>query len=203
MKKIIIGIILFVFPLTIYASEKIEVSIDKCVDGDTAWFVLNNEKIKTRFLAIDTPESTNEIEEYGKEASTFTCNLLEKAVKIEIEYDNNSDKFDKYQRHLVWIFVDNNLLQKLIIEEGLAEIKYIYGDYKYLNILNSSLEIAKKNELNLWSKKYLFILFGYKISEDIFLISISLILLLVTYIFNIKNKTYKIFIKYIKKMLYK
>ena len=67
------------------------VTLSKCVDGDTAWFYLNEEEIKTRFLAIDTPESTNKIEEYGKEASNFTCDKLTSAKKIEIEYDINSD----------------------------------------------------------------------------------------------------------------
>lgn len=133
MKKILFILTLFfTFTINTYA-KKLEVTLDKCVDGDTAWFNLDNERIKTRFLAINTPESTNKIEAYGKEASNYTCNMLTNAKKIEIEYDNNSDKFDKYDRHLVWVFVDDTLLQEKLLEEGLAEIKYIYGDYKYLD----------------------------------------------------------------------
>jgi len=98
MKKILIILItLFINIGSIYASERQIVTLNKCVDGDTAWFNLNNETIKTRFLAIDTPESTNKIEEYGKEASSYTCNLLTNASVIEIEYDENSDKTDKYK----------------------------------------------------------------------------------------------------------
>ena len=135
MKKILFILTLFfTFTINTYA-KKLEVTLDKCVDGDTAWFNLDNERIKTRFLAINTPESTNKIEAYGKEASNYTCNMLTNAKKIEIEYDSNSDKFDKYDRHLVWVFVDDTLLQEKLLEEGLAEIKYIYGDYKYLPII--------------------------------------------------------------------
>ena len=79
MKKIIFCIILlFSFNINVKA-EKLEVTLNKCVDGDTAWFNLDSNNIKVRFLAIDTPESTNKIEPYGKEASEFTCNALKNA----------------------------------------------------------------------------------------------------------------------------
>lgn len=150
MKKIIFCIILL-FSFNDYVkAEKLKVTLDKCVDGDTAWFNLENDTIKTRFLAIDTPESTNKIEPYGKQASEFTCNSLKNANKIEIEYDPNSDRKDKYNRHLVWVFVDDELLQDKIIKNGLAEVKYIYGDYLYTNILENSLNEAKLNKVGMW-----------------------------------------------------
>ena len=153
MKKFIIFILLFINIPSVSANEKINVSLEKCVDGDTAWFIKENEKIKTRFLAIDTPESTTKVEEYGKEASKYTCSMLTNANIIEIEYDSNSDKTDKYNRHLVWVFVDGELLQRKIIEEGLAEIAYLYGDYKYTDILNIAQSEAKNKQLGLWSNK--------------------------------------------------
>ena len=161
MKKILFCfILLFCFCLNIEA-KKLEVTLNKCVDGDTAWFNVEDEPIKTRFLAIDTPESTNKIEKYGKEASEFTCNILKNAKKIEIEYDPNSDKLDKYDRHLVWVFVDGELLQNIIIQNGLAEVEYIYGDYLYTHILENSEEEAKLNKVGIWenneTKDYTFI----------------------------------------------
>ena len=152
MKKIsLIVIILFSIAFNIKVSARETVTLSKCVDGDTAWFYLNGKEIKTRFLAIDTPESTNKIEPYGKEASEFTCASLKNAKMIEIEYDENSEKLDKYDRHLVWVFVDNKLLQDLLVEEGLAEVKYLYGDYKYTDILLKREKIAKETKLNIWS----------------------------------------------------
>ena len=188
MKKVLIFLLLFLIPFNINAYQREEVTLNKCVDGDTAWFNLNDEVIKTRFLAINTPESTNKIEEYGKEASEFTCELLKNSTKIEIEYDENSDKLDKYDRHLVWIFVDNELLQQKLVKNGLAEIKYVYGDYKYLDILNESLVIAKKNKINMWkNNEYLFILFGYEITKEMLIIT-SIILILCIFSKKIRNK---------------
>lgn len=154
-EKILIIFTLFFLGINnINAKESIKVTLNKCVDGDTAWFnTSNNETIKARFLAIDTPESTTTIEEFGKEASNFTCEKLSNAKKIVLEYDENSDKTDKYNRHLVWVFVDNELLQSLILKEGLAEIKYLYGDYQYTSILEKDEAYAKENKLNIWDNE--------------------------------------------------
>ena len=180
MKKILFILTLFfTFTINTYA-KKLEVTLDKCVDGDTAWFNLDNERIKTRFLAINTPESTNKIEAYGKEASNYTCNILTNAKKIEIEYDNNSDKFDKYDRHLVWVFVDDTLLQEKLLEEGLAEIKYIYGDYKYLDEIKKVESTAKKNKVGMWSDS--------KNDYSIYLIIIGAIIIILVFIFSKKGR---------------
>lgn len=164
------------------ASEKYEVTLSKCVDGDTAWFIKDEEEIKTRFLAIDTPESTTKIEEYGEKASEYTCNLLTNAESIEIEYDPDSDKLDKYGRHLVWVFVDGELLQEKIIENGLGEIAYLYGDYIYSDNLEVAQDRAKNNHLGMWSN------IEEKNDVSYLYIVISTILLIFICIFSKKTK---------------
>lgn len=177
MKKIKIMLIFLTFLCINSVLAKETVTLAKCVDGDTAWFYLKDEKIKARFLAINTPESTNKIEPYGKEASNFTCNLLTNSNKIEIEYDKNSDKYDKYDRHLVWVFVDDKLLQDLIIKEGLGEVAYLYGDYEYTNQLEISQIEAKKEKKNMWSE-----------SNDYLYFIIIIVILIIIYIFNKKGR---------------
>ena len=183
--KLIFTILISLLLINNVEAKKLEVSLDKCVDGDTAWFILNNENIKTRFLAIDTPESTNKIEPFGKEASDYVCNLLKNADKIEIEYDPNSDKLDKYDRHLVWVFIDDELLQDLIIQKGLGEIEYIYGDYKYLTQLEASELMAKTNRLGIWqdSFDYIYFIIG----------GIILVIIIIVCIFSkkVRNKVFK------------
>lgn len=151
MKRIIFILLLFFISFNVYASEKIEVKFSKCVDGDTAWLIKDEKEIKVRFLAIDAPEVGEQEEPFGKEASEFTCNKLKYAKKIEIEYDDNALEKDKYDRHLVWIFVDDRLLQDEIVRNGWAEVTYLYGDYKYIDRLKQSESVAKRNSLNIWS----------------------------------------------------
>ena len=115
------------------ASSKEKVTFSKCVDGDTIKVNIDGEINIVRMLAIDTPESvhpTKGVEYYGKEASNYTCNLVTNAKKIELEYDKNSDKKDKYNRVLAWVWVDDTLLQDELVKNGYAEVAYLYGDYK-------------------------------------------------------------------------
>ncbi len=153
MKKFILLFILF-FNINIVKAYSIDVTLNNCVDGDTAKFNYQGEVIKARFLAIDTPETVStktRVEAYGKEASNYTCKRLTGANNIRLEYDDNSNRQDKYDRDLVWVFVDNQLLQKELIEQGYAEVAYLYGDYKYTSELEKTQELAKKNKVGMWS----------------------------------------------------
>lgn len=156
MKRILLLILMFFIGINVtYAQERVAVSFSSCIDGDTAKLLLNEEEIKVRMLAIDTPETKHPTigeEPLGKEASEYTCNRLKNAEKIEIEYDSNSDNLDKYDRHLVWIWVDDYLLQDEIIKEGLAEVAYLYDDYKYTGILKDHQSIAKVNNVGIWGE---------------------------------------------------
>lgn len=132
--------------------EKVKATFDSCVDGDTANFIINSEKVKFRFLAIDTPETvhpTKGSEAYGKNASEFTCNKLTNGNLIEIEYEDN--KLDKYGRSLGWIWVDGTLLQEELVSIGYAEVAYIYGSYKYTSKLCEVEKDAIQNNLGMWS----------------------------------------------------
>lgn len=146
-----IGLVILISYFMITNQYNVNITLDSCVDGDTAWFIINNEKVKVRFLGIDTPESTNIIEEYGEDASNYTCGLLEDAKDIYIEYDDNSDSHDKYGRLLGWVFVDGNNLSELLVSKGYAEVKYIYGDYKYIDNLCSKQYGAYKDKLGIWN----------------------------------------------------
>ena len=154
--KIIISIaICFLTSISLVNAQDQEIKLSKCFDGDTATFTVDNKETKVRFLAIDTPETkhpTKGEEPFGKEASNYTCNELKKAKKIKLEYDPNSDKTDKYDRTLAWVFVDGELLQGKLIENGLAKVAYLYDDYKYTPDLQQLEKQAKKDKIGIWGE---------------------------------------------------
>lgn len=182
MKKVFVFLsIFFCMLFNVNAEDKIIVTFNDCIDGDTASVILNDEIIKLRFLAVDTPESVHPTigeEEYGKEASNYTCKALKNAKKIEIEYDSNSDKKDKYERHLAWIFVDGELLQAKLVEQGLAEVAYLYGDYKYTPLLESKQLIAQTKQIGIWNNSIEY--------EKIIIGIIIIIVCIILFITNIK-----------------
>ena len=118
-----------------------------CVDGDT--FRLDGESI--RLLAIDTPELKNK-EPYAKEASDFTCDLLETTQEITLKQDKGNEK-DKYGRTLAWVYLDDIFLQEALIEKGYAKTEYIqYStvDRKLLSLLETKEKKAIEKELGIW-----------------------------------------------------
>ena len=134
--------------------ERIKVKFNRKIDGDTAEFELNNEIIKVRFLGINTPETVDKNrgeEPYGKEASAYTEEKLKNATKIELEYDSNASEKDKYGRILAWVFVDDSLLQKELVSNGLAETYMLENNYRYAGVLQLAEEEAKNNKLGIWS----------------------------------------------------
>lgn len=153
MKKIVIIFLLFFNMSSIHASSKFKVTLDKCIDGDTARFNIKGEVKTVRFLSINAPEIDHDnvvAEPFGYEAGDYTCNLLKKASVIKLQYDTKSDKEDKYGRVLAWVFVDDVLLQEKLVSEGLAEVKYVYDDYLYSSDLKEVERIAKSSHKGMW-----------------------------------------------------
>ncbi|MBQ2953352.1 MAG: thermonuclease family protein [Clostridia bacterium] len=94
------------------ASEtvKTEATVKTFIDGDTTHFIVPenvcaNGVLKARFLAVNTPEITGKIEEYGKKAADYTREKLTNAVSIIIESDDGRWNLDSTgERHLVWVW---------------------------------------------------------------------------------------------------
>lgn len=150
--SLIIFLIIFMFLYdtklhNIKTNELISVKLDKCIDGDTAWFKTEKNSKKYRFLAIDSPELDTE---KGANSAYYVCEILKEAKKIEIEYDIVGYSIDKYGRELVWVYVDGELLQEKLLEKGYAKIKYIYANYEYLDKLFEIENEAINNRLGIW-----------------------------------------------------
>lgn len=185
-------------------ANKIKVELVEIVDGDTAKFKMDGEQIIVRFFGINTKETVDpEIgeEAWGKEASDFTNEKLKNATKIELEFDSSADEKDKYDRYLAWIWIDDVLLQNLLVENGLAETYMLQNNYKYAGMLQESEEIAKNNKLGIWSdetsniqnnKNENQIIENNNIENNNFLyVIIGIIIILIMSIFNIAHNKKK------------
>ena len=145
---IVVGIVIYQDSL----DDKKTVTFDRCVDGDTAWFYQDGQEIKVRFLAIDSPEVSGTPEYYGSEAQEYTCLVLTSGSTIQLELDPNSTETDRYGRTLAWVWVDGSLLQKQLVSQGYAEVKYEQDNYKYVDELRQSQQQAQQNQLGLWGQ---------------------------------------------------
>lgn len=156
----IFGIMTFIVLVVLYfrtIPNKVSVSIDKCVDGDTAWFLVDGKSVKVRFLGIDAPEVSHDVQDvsdyYGEEASEYLCNKLIHAKDIQLLNDPNSDIYDKYDRMLAWVFVDDVNLNMLMVSKGYASVRYIYDSYLYVDDLCRAQDKAYHKKMGIWKKK--------------------------------------------------
>jgi micrococcal nuclease len=120
-----------------------EVTLVRCVDGDTAIFTEGNDSFSVRFLGINTPESTSRFEPWGKAASDYTCDKLENASQIVLQADPESGRLDSYgERWLAWVWYDGRLLNLELVEQAYSKasggINTYYGELIY----NVSLEVG-------------------------------------------------------------
>ena len=143
-------------------TKKQVVTVKTYVDGDTTHFnvpedVIPGGVLKARYLAIDTPESTGKIEEYGKKASEFTKKTLSSAVSILIESDSEKWNLDSTgSRYLVWVWYKTSEdgeyrnLNLEILQNGLAAASST-GNNRYGDICLSALAQARAENLNVYS----------------------------------------------------
>ena len=138
------------------ASETVKekVTVKTFVDGDTVHFNVSSKVnasgvLKGRFLAINTPESTGKIEEYGKAASAFTRQKLESATSIIIESDDGKWNLDSTgDRYLIWVWYRTDESQPYrnlnieILQEGLA-IANSSANNRYGSVCTAAINQAK------------------------------------------------------------
>ncbi len=141
---------------------KAEVTVKTFVDGDTTHFHVDEQicesgVLKARYLAINTPESTGKIEEYGKKAAAFTREKLSQAESIIVESDNGKWNLDSTGgRHLVWVWyrlpgeTAYRNLNLEILQNGLA-IANSTANNRYGTVCMNALNQAKSQKLNVYS----------------------------------------------------
>ncbi|MFA6829206.1 MAG: thermonuclease family protein [Bacilli bacterium] len=99
-----------------YAPNSAGTVFTNYVDGDTTQFTSynGNYSVKVRYLAVDTPESTSEIEEWGKSASKFNKSILTNAKVVIVQSaasaksgEEGEADLDGYQRSLAYVWYSN------------------------------------------------------------------------------------------------
>lgn len=143
-------------------TAKQEVTVKLYIDGDTTHFyvpesVISGGVLKARYLAINTPESTGQIEPYGKTASNFTKGKLSTAAKILVESDSANWEADSTgSRYMAWVWYkteengDWRNLNLEILQNGLA-IASSTANNRYGEICMKALNQARNQKLNVFS----------------------------------------------------
>ena len=138
------------------------VTVKTFVDGDTTHFNIDHPTfeggiLKARYLGVNTPESTGQIEPWGKKASTFTKETLSKATSIIVESDTATWNPDSTgDRFLVWVWYktaemeDYRCLNLEILQNGLA-IANSSANNQYGSTCMAAINQARAQKLYVYS----------------------------------------------------
>jgi micrococcal nuclease len=135
--------------------------VEKVVDGDTAWFVLDGgAREKVRFIGVDTPESTTQHEPFGKEAAAYTASLLGVGERVSLELD--VDERDRYGRLLAYVWLappataDDReararMLNAMLVEKGFATVLTVPPNVQYVDVFVALQLEARTARRGLWA----------------------------------------------------
>lgn len=136
-----------------------EATLANTTDGDTTNFYLKTGGFVTvRYFGIDTPESTKDYDKWGKSASLYNAEILNKATKIVLEATTTPASVDSYgSRYLgyVWYQTEEHpefrMLNLETVEDGYSENKILEEGNEYKKYFVEAEKAAKKAKLHIWS----------------------------------------------------
>ncbi|MFQ5531126.1 MAG: thermonuclease family protein [Candidatus Nanoarchaeia archaeon] len=104
----------------------------RVIDGDTIEVELNGNETKVRLLGINTPERG---ERFYTEAKEFLEEeILNKTVILEL----GKEKYDRYQRLLSYVYINNRNINKEVVENGFGNYYFPSGkDQQYGDFVNA------------------------------------------------------------------
>jgi micrococcal nuclease len=131
------------------------VTLNNCVDGDSARFMLGVEEINVKFLGIQSEKSIkDDLDDEINEAfvKDYVCSALTNATEIKLEYEPNIERKDKFDRIQAWVFVDGVLLQDDLVKNGYAKVLLVEDNYTYKDILVNSQTEARNKKIGIWKE---------------------------------------------------
>lgn len=155
----ITAMLVFTSGATAQEDEEVEydetVTVERIVDGDTIRIDPAVDGIdEVRLMGIDTPETKDpdcDVQPYGPEALIFTRDeLLDEEVDLEFD----EDREDQYDRLLAYVYLDDEMFNETLLEEGYAQVYTVSPNDKYEDRFEEAQEAAQEEELGIWGLSY-------------------------------------------------
>ncbi len=123
----------------------------KVVDGDTFKIYFKGEERKVRMVGIDAPETVHpdkEVQFFGIEASRKLKTLIE-GRRVCLQRDPYQSE-DKYRRLLRYVWMNDTMINRLLVEEGYARV-YKRFKFRYLEEFLRVESKARAKKIGIWN----------------------------------------------------
>jgi micrococcal nuclease len=129
-------------------AKESKIKVVKVIDGDT--IELENGQ-KVRYIGIDTPElvhPSKPVECFAKEAQEKNKELV---LGKEVWLEKDISETDKYGRLLRYVWVNDILVNEVLVQEGYAQVSTYPPDVKYQERFLEAQRKAREENKGLWS----------------------------------------------------
>lgn len=140
----------FLFVPSEEQTDLLQAKVLDVIDGDTIKVRTTDGTVNVRLLLVDTPETNRKVPQpYGKEATRFAEEKLNRKI-VTLELDG--PQYDRYDRMLAYVWIEDQLFNHLLLQEGLARLAYVYDPpYKHYEIMEEAEQKARKSQKGIWS----------------------------------------------------
>jgi micrococcal nuclease len=126
-------------------------TVERIVDGDTIRIDPAVDGIdEVRLIGVDTPETKDsdcDMQPYGPEGLMFTRDELQ-GEEVDLEFDE--DREDRYERLLAYVYLDDEMFNERLLEEGYAQVYTVPPNDRYEDRFEEAQEAAQEAELGIW-----------------------------------------------------
>ena len=125
----------------------VEGRVLRVVDGDTVHVLLPSGRERVRYLGVDTPESTNEVECHGRAASAANARLVA-GRRVRLRFD--VERRDRYGRLLAYVHAEGRMVNAALVRGGFAEPLTIEPNVRHERRFRALARDARRAGRGMW-----------------------------------------------------
>ncbi|RPI32597.1 MAG: hypothetical protein EHM70_08540 [Chloroflexota bacterium] len=123
-------------------------TVVRVVDGDTITVDIQGQEYKVRYIGIDTPESTTQVEPFGKEASEKNREIVEGQTLLLVQDVSETDRFGRLLRY---VFIGDTFVNYELVRQGYANAVTYPPDIRCAETFATAENEARESGAGLWT----------------------------------------------------
>ncbi|NMC34041.1 MAG: hypothetical protein GYA36_16495, partial [Veillonellaceae bacterium] len=127
--------------------ERTDAILYRVIDGDTIDVLIGNEVVRVRYIGIDAPESTTQLDYFGPQSTTANINLL---TGKQLTLFKDVSETDKYDRLLRYVIAGDIFVNRELVLQGFANSSSYPPDITCQDTFLIAERNARNNEAGFW-----------------------------------------------------
>ncbi len=140
-----------IWPEPEQSPDALSYDVIRAIDGDTLLISMSGIETTVRLIGIDAPESVHPDEKKntaeGRQVSQWLKQYIE-GKRVTLEYDQELN--DQYGRTLAYVFVDNVMLEDVLLTMGMARTLTMEPNIRYQHHFEMAEKDARDSGSGFW-----------------------------------------------------